>query len=54
MIDFGLSRNYSPKLTPGVTHLWYRAPELLLNNEDYDFAIDMWSLGCIFLEIICK
>ncbi|CAD8095451.1 unnamed protein product [Paramecium sonneborni] len=51
IIDFGLSRVFSPNLTPGVTQLWYRAPELLQNCHSYDYAIDMWSLGCVIVEI---
>ncbi|CAD8088929.1 unnamed protein product [Paramecium primaurelia] len=51
IIDFGLSRVLSPILTAGVTQLWYRAPELLQNCHSYDYAIDMWSIGCIIAEI---
>lgn len=32
--------------------LLYRAPELLLQNPNYDHTIDIWSLGCIFFEIL--
>ena len=53
--DFGLAREYgSPllKFTPGVVSLWYRAPELLLKATNYSTAIDVWSGGCIFAEMI--
>ncbi|KAK8890541.1 hypothetical protein M9Y10_035318 [Tritrichomonas musculus] len=58
--DFGLSRNLmklkntrsSRKLTPRVTTLSYRAPELLLGSTNYDQSIDVWSLGCLFFEMI--
>lgn len=30
---------------------WYRSPEQLLGNTVYDFAIDMWALGCIMAEV---
>jgi serine/threonine protein kinase len=30
---------------------WYRPPELLLGSRNYDFAIDMWSAGCIIAEL---
>ena len=53
--DFGLARSYSKPLrpyTPVVVTLWYRAPELLLNAPSYSPAIDMWSVGCIFAEIL--
>mmetsp|Transcript_29646 Transcript_29646/g.33730 ORF Transcript_29646/g.33730 Transcript_29646/m.33730 type:complete len:300 (+) Transcript_29646:47-946(+) len=52
--DFGLARSYSipsRPYTPEVVTLWYRAPELLLGYEDYSIAIDIWSLGCIFVEM---
>jgi serine/threonine protein kinase len=32
----------------------YRAPEVFIGEEDYDNSIDIWSLGCIFFEIISK
>ena len=32
--------------------LWYRAPELLLGATTYSVAIDMWSVGCIFGELL--
>lgn len=31
--------------------LWYRAPEILLGSKEYTEAADIWSLGCIFVEI---
>ena len=31
---------------------WYRAPELLLKNGDYDQAVDSWSTGCILAELL--
>ena len=55
--DFGLARsiNESHKtdnLTDYVTTRWYRAPELLLKYTNYTPAIDMWSVGCIFAELL--
>ncbi|XP_034950733.1 cyclin-dependent kinase 11B isoform X2 [Chelonus insularis] len=53
--DFGLAREYGSPLrqyTPIVVTLWYRAPELLLNGKEYSTPIDMWSVGCIFAELI--
>lgn len=38
--------------TPIVVTLWYRAPELLLQTKQYSYAIDNWSIGCIFGELI--
>lgn len=54
--DFGLAKpfSYQGPNSPRVVTSWYRAPELLLMKEDYDFGIDIWSLGCIFFEMIAK
>ncbi|KAL3103929.1 hypothetical protein niasHS_000073 [Heterodera schachtii] len=35
-----------------VVTFWYRAPELLLGSYKYAFGIDIWSVGCIFFEMI--
>lgn len=53
--DFGLAREYDSPLkayTPIVVTLWYRAPELLLCTKEYSTPIDMWSVGCIFAELL--
>lgn len=34
--------------------LWYRAPEVLLGATHYAPAVDMWSVGCIFAELVTK
>jgi len=57
LADFGMARytsNPPPKLTQLVVTLWYRAPELLLGAEDYGFEIDVWSIGCIFAELLTR
>ncbi|MTV29231.1 hypothetical protein FTX61_28265, partial [Nitriliruptoraceae bacterium ZYF776] len=41
-------------MTEYVVTRWYRAPELLLNSSDYTAAIDVWSVGCIFMELMNK
>ena len=40
------------QLTQHVVTRWYRAPELILLQEYYSAAIDMWSVGCIFAELL--
>ena len=53
--DFGLAREYGSPLkayTPVVVTLWYRAPELLLQTRQYSYPIDIWSVGCIFGELL--
>ncbi|OUM65254.1 hypothetical protein PIROE2DRAFT_60173 [Piromyces sp. E2] len=57
LADFGLARRFGSsmnRLTPLVVTLWYRAPELLLGEKNYTKAIDMWSIGCIFAELVNK
>uniref|UniRef100_A0A336LWE1 cyclin-dependent kinase n=1 Tax=Culicoides sonorensis TaxID=179676 RepID=A0A336LWE1_CULSO len=57
LADFGLARIFNfpmRKYTHEVVTLWYRAPEILLGTKMYATGIDMWSLGCIFAEMILK
>ena len=52
--DFGLARKFGSRknMTPNVVTLWYRAPEVLFGDSRYTVAIDMWSVGCIFGELL--
>jgi cyclin-dependent kinase 12/13 len=54
--DYGLARRDSKsdnkKYTYKVVTLCYRAPELLLGSREYGPEIDMWSIGCVFLELL--
>jgi serine/threonine protein kinase len=55
--DFGLARimfpgNKAYNYTTRVVTLWYRAPELLLGFKNYNFGVDMWSIGCVFAELV--
>lgn len=56
--DFGMARYVGdpapPKLTQLVVTLWYRAPELLLGATTYGEAVDMWSVGAIFGELLTR
>ncbi|XP_057979446.1 cyclin-dependent kinase C-1-like [Malania oleifera] len=56
LADFGLARSFSNdhngNLTNRVITLWYRPPELLLGATKYGPAVDMWSVGCIFAELL--
>ncbi|KAM5430519.1 putative cyclin-dependent kinase [Microsporum canis] len=57
LADFGMARYYGnppPKMTQLVVTLWYRAPELLMGADTYSTEIDMWSIGCIFGELLIK
>ena len=60
--DFGLARGVLPEedervggsmlLTEYVVTRWYRAPEIMLACHEYSKPIDVWSVGCIFAELI--
>lgn len=55
--DFGLARAFAVPIRPythEVVTLWYRAPEILLGAIEYSTPIDIWSIGCIFVEMITK
>lgn len=46
------TKNMKRQLTGHVVTRWYRAPELILLQENYTEAIDVWSVGCIFAELL--
>lgn len=53
--DLGLGRAFSVPLksyTHEIVTLWYRAPEVLLGTTHYALGLDMWSVGCIFAEMV--
>lgn len=41
-------------LTEYVVTRWYRAPEIMLACQEYTSAIDIWSVGCIFAELLAR
>ncbi|KAF5176997.1 Cyclin dependent kinase [Thalictrum thalictroides] len=55
LADFGLARAFDipvRALSHEVVTLWYRAPEILLGSHHYSTAVDVWSVGCIFSEMM--
>jgi len=36
----------------GLIILRYRAPEILLGSKYYTTTVDLWSVGCIFAEMV--
>ncbi|KAK6319346.1 hypothetical protein J4Q44_G00105570 [Coregonus suidteri] len=57
LADFGLARAFGVPVrtyTHEVVTLWYRAPEILLGCKYYSTPVDIWSLGCIFAEMITR
>ncbi len=39
-------------MTGYVSTRYYRAPEIMLTWQKYDVAVDIWSTGCIFAEML--
>lgn len=57
LADFGLARAFGVPIrtyTHEVVTLWYRAPEILLGGKQYACGVDIWSVGCIFAEMVNK
>ncbi|TRZ19704.1 hypothetical protein HGM15179_007437 [Zosterops borbonicus] len=57
LADFGLARAFGVPLrtyTHEVVTLWYRAPEILLGCRYYSTPVDIWSIGCIFAEMMTR
>ncbi|KAL5017645.1 hypothetical protein ScPMuIL_007234 [Solemya velum] len=56
--DFGLARIEEPDesihMTQEVVTQYYRAPEILMGAKHYDSAVDIWSVGCIFAELLSR
>ncbi|WVZ88222.1 hypothetical protein U9M48_034766 [Paspalum notatum var. saurae] len=53
--DLGLGRAFTVPMksyTHEIVTLWYRAPEVLLGATHYSTGVDMWSVGCIFAEMV--
>ncbi|CAO4369477.1 unnamed protein product [Caenorhabditis nigoni] len=54
--DFGLARTWDSRDRLNMTHevvtQYYRAPELLMGARRYTGAVDIWSVGCIFAELL--
>lgn len=56
LADLGLARTFShmhsQPLTPETVTLWYRSPEILFDSFKYGPSADMWSVGCVFAELV--
>ena len=39
-------------MTARIGSRFYRAPEIILCNKTYDFAVDIWAIGCILAELL--
>jgi len=56
LIDWGLAEFYFPGTLYNVrvASRYFKGPELLVDLQDYDYSLDMWSLGCMFAGIIFR
>eukprot|EP00928_Gymnodinium_smaydae_P066261 TRINITY_DN492_c0_g1_i7.p1 TRINITY_DN492_c0_g1~~TRINITY_DN492_c0_g1_i7.p1 ORF type:complete len:423 (-),score=66.66 TRINITY_DN492_c0_g1_i7:114-1382(-) len=56
LLDFGLADFYHPdqEYNVRVSSLYYKAPELLVGQKKYDYALDSWSLGCILASLVFR
>ena len=56
--DFGLARveelDPTRHMTQEVVTQYYRAPEILMGATNYGMGVDMWSVGCIFAELLSR
>lgn len=55
LADFGLARAFGIPVrsyTHEVVTLWYRAPDVLMGSRKYSTPVDIWSVGCIFAELV--
>jgi len=56
MCDFGFARQLknidNAEYTEYVATRWYRAPELLVGDKNYSKPVDVWAIGCIFVELL--
>mmetsp|Transcript_15945 Transcript_15945/g.15673 ORF Transcript_15945/g.15673 Transcript_15945/m.15673 type:complete len:121 (-) Transcript_15945:197-559(-) len=54
IIDWGLAEFYErgQEYNVRVASRYFKGPELLVGYQMYDYALDMWSLGCMFAGII--
>ncbi|KAK0282757.1 TFIIH complex serine/threonine-protein kinase subunit kin28 [Friedmanniomyces endolithicus] len=57
LADFGLARAMADPFQPmtyNTITIWYRPPELFFQAQHYGGAVDVWSCGCVFAELISR
>lgn len=56
LIDWGLAEFYHPakEYNVRVASRYFKGPELLVDLQDYDYSLDMWSLGCMLAGMIFR
>lgn len=56
LIDWGLAEFYhaNKEYNVRVASRYFKGPELLVDLQDYDYSLDIWSLGCMFAGMIFR
>lgn len=56
LIDWGLAEFYHPgtEYNVRVASRYFKGPELLVDFQEYDYSLDMWSLGCMFASMVSE
>ncbi|KAI6159608.1 Pkinase-domain-containing protein [Pisolithus thermaeus] len=56
LIDWGLAEFYHPRVEYNVrvASRYFKGPELLVDFQEYDYSLDMWSFGCMFASMIFR
>ncbi len=56
LIDWGLAEFYHPgrEYNVRVASRYFKGPELLVDLQDYDYSLDLWSLGCMAAGLVLK
>lgn len=56
LIDWGLAEFYhqGTEYNVRVASRYFKGPELLVDYQEYDYSLDMWSLGCMFASMIFR
>lgn len=56
LCDFGMSKVHTSQApnSPHICTCWFRSPEICARDENYSFASDMWSVGCVFYEMVAR
>jgi casein kinase II subunit alpha len=54
LIDWGLAEFYhaDQDYNVRVASRYFKGPELLVDMQDYDYSLDMWSLGCLYAGLV--
>ncbi|EDO41552.1 predicted protein [Nematostella vectensis] len=56
LIDWGLAEFYHPgqEYNVRVASRYFKGPELLVDHQEYDYSLDMWSFGCMLASMIFR